>query len=205
MLLGYNNFAEVSLTRKMAENTEEVVNFLRDLAVKSKPFAEREFSDVSAFAANELAISDVKPWDVAYISEKMRQSLFDFSDDDLKPYFPVDKVIDGLFKLVGRLYKVTIEPSAKLAELWHPDVKFFRILDRTGTLCAEFYLDLYARQHKRGGAWMSNYCGRFQQQQHLQTPVAFMTCNGSPPVGDCLLYTSPSPRDKRQSRMPSSA
>ena len=183
-LLGYRNYAEVSLARKMAEDTDQVVSFLRDLADKSKPFAEREFAEVTAFAAEKLSIDDVQPWDVTYVSEKMRQSLFDFSDDDLKPYFPVDKVIDGLFKLVGRLYKVTIEPSDKIVELWHPDVKFFRVLDRTGALCAEFYLDLYARQHKRGGAWMSDYCGRFQQQGHLQTPVAFMTCNGSPPVGE---------------------
>ncbi len=183
-LLGYANYAEVSLARKMAEDTTQVISFLRDLAVKSKPVAEREFAEVSAFAAEHLAIDDTQPWDVTYVSEKMRQSLFDFSAEDLKPYFPVDQVIEGLFQLVSRLYKVTIEPSDKTVELWHPDVKFFRILDRTGTLCAEFYLDLYARQHKRGGAWMSDYCGRFQQRHQLQTPVAFMTCNGSPPVGD---------------------
>ncbi|MGB0845725.1 MAG: M3 family metallopeptidase [Thiolinea sp.] len=183
-LLGYSNYAEVSLARKMAEDTQQVVGFLRDLAAKSKPFAEQELADVIQFAKDELDIDGVQPWDITYVSEKMRQMRFDFSAEDLKPYFPVDKVISGLFELVGRLYKVTIKPSDKDVELWHPDVKFFRILDRDGELCAEFYLDLYARQHKRGGAWMSDYCGRFRLHNNLQTPVAFMTCNGSPPVGD---------------------
>jgi oligopeptidase A len=184
-LLGYANYAEVSLAPKMAEDTGKVVSFLRDLAARSKPFAEREYEDITRFARERLEMSEtVEVWDVAYISEKMKQERFQFSDEDLKPYFPVDRVVAGLFRLVGQLYKVRITPADKPVDLWHPDVQFYQIHDQDGQLCAEFYLDLYARQHKRGGAWMSNFCGRFKRKQGLQTPVAFMTCNGTPPIGD---------------------
>jgi oligopeptidase A len=184
-LLGYANYAEVSLAPKMAEDTGKVVSFLRDLAARSKPFAEREYEDITRFARERLQMSEtVEVWDVAYISERMKQERFQFSDEDLKPYFPVDRVVAGLFKLVGQLYKVRITPADKPVDLWHPDVQFYQIHDQDGQLCAEFYLDLYARQHKRGGAWMSNFCGRFKRKQGLQTPVAFMTCNGTPPIGD---------------------
>lgn len=184
-LLGYANYAEVSLAPKMAESTESVVSFLRDLAARSKPFAEREYVDIVQFAQEQLGQSDaVEVWDVAYISEKMKQQRFQFSSEDLKPYFPVDRVVDGLFELVGQLYHIRITPADKPVDLWHPDVQFYQIHDQNGQLCAEFYLDLYARQHKRGGAWMSDFCGRFKRTQGLQTPVAFMTCNSTPPVGE---------------------
>ena len=182
-LLGYANYAEVSLAMKMADSTKEVVSFLEDLAIRSKPFAEAEFAELVKFAKQQYGFADVQAWDVAYLSEKMKESLFDFTEEDLKPYFPVNKVIQGLFTLVERLYKVRIQQSNS-AEVWHPDVTFYEIFNLDGSLRAQFYLDLYARQHKRGGAWMSDYCGRFQRKQDLQIPVAFMTCNGTPPVGE---------------------
>lgn len=182
-LLDFANYAEVSLAMKMADSTQEVVDFLEDLAKRSKPFAELEFAEVKAFARDYLGMDDVQAWDVTYISEKMKEARFDFTDEDLKPYFPVNKVIPGLFSLVERLYGVRIQQSTKV-DIWHPDVTFYQVYDVDGSLRAEFYLDLYARQHKRGGAWMSDYCGRFKRKGGLQVPVAFMTCNGTPPIGD---------------------
>lgn len=183
-LLGFQNYAEVSLARKMADSPEQVIAFLRDLAARSRPFAERELAEVHQYAREVLKQQDLQPWDIAYISEKIRQRQFDFSEEELKPYFPVDRVIDGLFRLVSQLYQIKIVPGKAQVDLWHPDVRFYQIQNQQGEIRAEFYLDLYARKHKRGGAWMSDFCGRFRQQQGLQTPVAFMTCNGTPPVGD---------------------
>lgn len=183
-LLGYRHHTDVSLATKMAEDSDEVVHFLEDLATRSKAFADQEYAEVCAFAVDKLGIASVEAWDVAYISEKMKQQRFDFTEEDLKPYFPVDKVVDGLFSLVQRLYGVRIEAVRDGIDTWHPDVRFYRILDADNQLKAEFYLDLYARQHKRGGAWMSDYCGRFKRAAGMQTPVAFMTCNSAPPVGD---------------------
>lgn len=182
-LLGFANYAEVSLAMKMADTTQEVVDFLEDLAKRSKPFAEAEFAEIQVFAQAHLGITDVQAWDVTYISEKMKEARFDFSDEDLKPYFPVGKVIQGLFSLVERLYSVRIQQSTEV-DVWHPEVTFYQVYDADSSLRAEFYLDLYARQHKRGGAWMSDYCGRFKRKNGVQVPVAFMTCNGTPPVGD---------------------
>lgn len=183
-LLGYQNYAELSLATKMAESPQQVLDFLEDLAQKAKPFAEAEFAEVQAFALNELGMDDVQAWDIAYISEKMKQARFDFSEEDIKPYFPADRVISGLFALVEKLFGVRIEQQQGHIDLWHPDVRFYLVHDRTGTVQACFYLDLYARQHKRGGAWMSDFCGRFRRHDGLQIPVAFMTCNSSAPVGD---------------------
>nr|CAA6830753.1 MAG: Oligopeptidase A (EC [uncultured Thiotrichaceae bacterium] len=184
-LLGYANYAEVSLASKMADSTDKVIGFLRDLAAKSKPFADQEYTDIVQFAKDELGMTEeVQVWDVSYISEKMKESRFRFTEQDLKPYFPAERVIDGLFKLVSQLYNVQITPSEQPVDLWHADVRFYQIHNQAGELAAEFYLDLYARQHKRGGAWMSDFCGRFKRAQGVQTPVAFMTCNSSPPIGD---------------------
>ena len=183
-LLGYSNYAELSLATKMAESPQQVLDFLEDLAPKAKPFAETEFAEVQDFARTQLGMDDVQAWDVAYISEKMKQARFDFSEEDLKPYFPADRVISGLFTLVEKLFGVRIEQQQAHIDLWHPDVRFYLVHDRTGTVQACFYLDLYARQHKRGGAWMSDFCGRFRRADGVQIPVAFMTCNSSAPVGD---------------------
>jgi oligopeptidase A len=183
-LLGYSNYAELSLATKMAESPQQVLDFLEDLGRKSKSFAEAEFADIQAFAREHLGLTDVQAWDIGYISEKMKQARFDFSEEDLKPYFPADRVISGLFTLVEKLFGVRIEQQSNHIDLWHPDVRFYLVYDRTDTVQACFYLDLYARQHKRGGAWMSDFCGRFRRAGGLQIPVAFMTCNSSAPVGD---------------------
>ncbi|WGZ94500.1 MAG: M3 family metallopeptidase [Candidatus Thiothrix putei] len=183
-LLGYANFAELSLATKMAESPQQVLDFLEDLAHKAKPFAEAEFADIQTFAREQLGLADVQAWDVGYVSEKMKQARFDFSEEDLKPYFPADRVISGLFTLVEKLFGVRIEQQSGHIDLWHNDVRFYLVYDRTDTVQACFYLDLYARQHKRGGAWMSDFCGRFRRADGLQIPVAFMTCNSNAPVGD---------------------
>ena len=183
-LLGYANFAELSLATKMAESPQQVLDFLEDLARKSKTFAATEFAEIQTFARDQLGLDDVQAWDVGYVSEKMKQARFDFSEEDLKPYFPAARVISGLFTLVEKLFGVRIEQQAGHIDLWHNDVRFYLVYDRSGAVQACFYLDLYARQHKRGGAWMSDFCGRFQRVDGLQIPVAFMTCNSSAPVGD---------------------
>ena len=182
-LLGFANYAELSLATKMAESPQQVLDFLDELARQAKPFAVQEFAEITAFAA-QLGLESVQAWDVTYVSEKMKQVRFDFSEEDLKPYFPADRVIAGLFALVEKLFEVRIEQQSEGIDLWHDDVRFYRVYDRTDTLLACFYLDLYARQHKRGGAWMSDFCGRFRRATGLQIPVAFMTCNGSAPVGE---------------------
>lgn len=183
-LLGYDNYAELSLATKMAESPQHVLEFLQDLARKAKPFAEKEFAEIQAFAHEQLGLEDLQAWDIAYVSEKMKQARFDFSEEDLKPYFPADRVISGLFSLVEKLFGIRIAQQTENVDLWHPDVRFYHVYDRNGRLQAMFYLDLYARQHKRGGAWMSDFCGRFKRVNGLQIPVAFMTCNSSAPVGD---------------------
>lgn len=183
-LLGYATYADLSLATKMAENPQAVLSFLEDLAQRSKPFAEQEFAEIQAFACEHYGLEQVKVWDVPYISEKIKQARFDFSEEDLKPYFPADRVIEGLFSLVQQLFGIHIQQVTEGVDLWHPNVRFYHVYDKQGQLQAQFYLDLYARQHKRGGAWMSDFCGRFQRAEGLQIPVAFMTCNSAAPVGD---------------------
>jgi oligopeptidase A len=183
-LLGYATYADLSLATKMAENPQAVLTFLEDLAQRSKPFAEQEFAEIQAFAREHYGLEQVKVWDAPYISEKIKQARFDFSEEDLKPYFPANRVIEGLFSLVQQLFGIQIQQVTEGVDLWHPDVRFYHVYDKQGQLQAKFYLDLYARQHKRGGAWMSDFCGRFQRAEGLQIPVAFMTCNSAAPVGD---------------------
>ena len=183
-LLGYATYADLSLATKMAENPQAVLTFLEDLAQRSKPFAEQEFAEIQAFAREHYGLEQVKVWDVPYISEKIKQARFDFSEEDLKPYFPADCVIEGLFSLVQQLFGIHIQQVTEGVDLWHSDVRFYHVYDKQGQLQAKFYLDLYTRQHKRGGAWMSDFCGRFQRAEGLQIPVAFMTCNSAAPVGD---------------------
>ena len=181
-LLGYKNFAELSLATKMADSPAEVIAFLEDLAQRSKPFAEQEFAQIQIFAKT-LGIDELQAWDVPYVSEKIRQKDYDFNDEDLKPYFPVDKVLVGLFELLGRLYQVRFEPQSEV-NVWHPDVRFYHVYNAHNELQAACYIDLYARQHKRGGAWMDSFCGRFKREDGVQIPVAFMVCNSAPPVGE---------------------
>jgi len=181
-LLGFKNYAELSLDTKMADSPQQVLEFLGELAEKSLPFAKKEFEELKDFASKEVGISDLKAWDVGYVSEKLKQQRYSISDEDLKPYFPVDSVLAGLFQLVEKLYDIKISQKNE-QQSWHSDVRFYEIINAQGNLKARFYLDLYARQHKRGGAWMADFCGRFKTEDKLQTPVAFMTCNSAPPAG----------------------
>jgi len=181
-LLGFDNYSELSLDTKMADSPKQVLEFLGELAEKSLPFAKKEYEELKQFANDEVGIEDMQAWDVTYVSEKLKQQRYSISDEDLKPYFPVDNVLNGLFELVEKLYKVSIKQN-KDQESWHDDVRFYEIYNANGDLKARFYLDLYARQHKRGGAWMADFCSRFKSNNAIQTPVAFMTCNSAPPAG----------------------
>jgi oligopeptidase A len=182
-LLGFDDFTALSLDQKMAESADEVMKFLNQLAEKSRTFAQQEMQQLKVFAKKELAIDVLEAWDVIYVSEKLKRCLFDFSAEDIKPYFPVEGVIQGLFELVERLYGIRIKQK-KGVDTWHPDVYFYEIFNAQGELQAQFYFDLYARQHKRGGAWMNAYCGRYQYNNQLQTPIAYMVCNSAPATAD---------------------
>ncbi len=180
-LLGYGSFAEVSLATKMAASPPEALAFLDDLARRARPFAQRDMDELRAFARDELNLADVRACDVAYVSEKLRQKRYSFSDQEVKRYFPENEVLAGMFRLVETLYGLRITPAQ--AETWHPDVRFFDIADRSGQRIGQFYLDLFAREGKRGGAWMDDAVNRRRIGTRVQTPVAFLTCNFSSPAG----------------------
>ncbi|MBW9257407.1 MAG: oligopeptidase A [Candidatus Thiodiazotropha sp. (ex. Lucinisca nassula)] len=182
-LLGYNNYAERSLARKMARSTEEVMSFLTDLAQRSKAQAERELADLTQFASENYGIDHLEAWDIGYYSEKLRQHRHAISQEELKPYFPETRVIPGMFAVVERLYGIRIQ-SVEGVDTWHPDVRFYEIRDKQNQLRGQFYLDLYARPKKRGGAWMDECATRFFSDSVDQVPVAYLTCNFSPPVAD---------------------
>ncbi|KAJ0346068.1 hypothetical protein COL154_013909, partial [Colletotrichum chrysophilum] len=162
---------------------EQVLEFLNDLAVRSKPIAEQEYAELCAFAKETAGFDKLEAWDVTYFAEKLRQQRYAISQEELKPYFPEDKVINGLFAVVNRLYGLQIKERDNV-DVWHKDVRFFEIFDSNDELRGQFYLDLYARQRKRGGAWMDECLVRRQTETGIQTPVAFLTCNFSEPVGD---------------------
>ncbi|PRY58838.1 oligopeptidase A [Vreelandella songnenensis] len=180
-LLGFETYADFSLTTKMAESPEQVLDFLGDLARRAVPQAKEEFAELSAYARDELGLEELKPWDVAYASEKLREARHAISQEQLRPYFPAPRVIDGLFQVVERLYGVSVEEDSQ-ASSYHDDVRYFRITEH-GQPIAGFYLDLYAREGKRGGAWMADCRVRRQTDGGLQLPVAFLTCNFTAPVG----------------------
>jgi oligopeptidase A len=180
-LLGFHNYAEVSLVTKMAKSPDEVLGFLDDMVIKSKPFAEQDWQELTAFARSELNMADLNAWDVAYVSEKLRQQRYAFSDEEVKQYFSEPKVLAGLFRVVETIYGVTIKRA--VAETWHRDASFFDVLNRDGTPIGQFYLDLYARNAKRGGAWMDDAINRRNINGKVQRPVAFLTCNFAAPVG----------------------
>ena len=180
LLLGYANYAEVSLVPKMARSVDEVLRFLRDLARRAKPFAERDYAELVAFAREHLGIVDLAPWDVAYASEKLKTARFAFSEQEVRPYFPEHKVLAGLFRVAETLYGIAIRESR--APTWHPAVRFFDVTDATGALVGQFYLDNYARAGKQGGAWMDEAINRRRVGTKVQYPVAFLTCNLSAPV-----------------------
>lgn len=181
-LLGFANYAERSLATKMAKTPQEVMDFLTGLAEKSRPAAEEEFAELKLFAAQHYGQEDLAAWDVAYYSEKQRQALFDFSEEEMRPYFPAAKVVSGLFEVVRRLFDVTVEEDPEV-RTWHKDASYYRVL-RNGKLIAGFYLDLYARDNKRGGAWMDECRVRRKTADGLQLPVAYLTCNFTPPTDE---------------------
>ncbi len=178
-LLGYRNFAEVSLVPKMAQSPEQVISFLEDLAQRARPYAEKDLEELKQFARAELGLDELKAWDIPYASEKLQERRYAFSAQEVKQYFPEPKVVDGLFRLIQRLFNVDIKTDS--APVWHPDVRFFRI-ERAGKLIGQFYLDLYARAGKSGGAWMDDARGRRASGDKVQTPVAYLTCNFTEPA-----------------------
>ena len=181
VLLGFNSYAEVSLAAKMADTPAEVLKFLDELGIRARPYAEQDFAELKAFARDELGIADLQSWDTTYASEKLRVARYSFSDQEVKQYFPEPRVLTGLFKLVETLYGLHIREDK--APVWHPDVKFYTLTDHNGQRVGQFYLDLYARASKRGGAWMDDVITRRKKADGIQTPVAYLNCNFSGPVG----------------------
>ncbi|HEY6241101.1 MAG TPA: M3 family metallopeptidase, partial [Burkholderiales bacterium] len=181
-LLGYESFAELSLVRKMAESPKAVLDFLNDLAARVLPHARRDYAELEEFARTELGLKELRAWDIAFASERLRAKRYAFSDQEVKQYFQESKVLEGMFCLVETLYDIRISPDA--AETWHPDVRFFRITDEGGELIGQFYLDLYSRETKRGGAWMDEAIVRQRISRAFRTPVAHLICNFPEPVGN---------------------
>ncbi|MGL5842733.1 MAG: oligopeptidase A [Aeromonas hydrophila] len=189
-LLGFGNYAELSLATKMADKPEQVVNFLTDLAAKSLPQGKAELEEIRAFAAEQHGQGELAAWDLAYYAEKLKQHKFSISDEQLRPYFPASKVVKGLFEVVKRVFGMKVRERLGI-DTWHPDVRFYDIFDAEDELRGSFYLDLYAREHKQGGAWMDVCLGRrYRQDGSLQRPVAYLTCNFNGPVdGKPALFT----------------
>ena len=189
-LLGFANYGELSLATKMAESPQQVAEFMRELAQRARPFAEKDLAELREFARAELGLAELQSWDVSYASEKLREQRYAFSEQEVKQYFPEDAVLPGMFKLVETLYGLQIKPGT--APVWHDDVRFFDIRDAQEQLVGQFYLDMYARNSKRGGAWMDDVIARRriqkaedkgQKTEVIQTPVAYLNCNFSAPVG----------------------
>jgi oligopeptidase A len=180
-LLGFANYAQFSLTPKMAQSPAQVVAFLEDLAARVKPFARKDLEELTQFARENLGLNELQAWDIGWASEKLRVARYAFSEQEVKQYFPEAKVLSGMFGVVERLYGLHVAPAP--APVWHADVRFFDIRSADGTLIGQFYLDLYARPSKRGGAWMDDAITRKRRVDALQTPVAYLTCNFSAPVG----------------------
>lgn len=183
-LLGFDHYAQLSLATKMAETPEQVFGFLDDLAKKAKAQGEQDLVELQDFAKSEFGVQTLNAWDNAYYSEKLKQHKYAISDEQLRPYFPEEKVLNGLFEVVNRLYGIRVQ-AAQGADVWHDEVRYFEIYDQENQLRASFYLDLYAREHKRGGAWMDEcQVRRRRQDGTLQLPVAYLTCNFNRPIGN---------------------
>lgn len=174
-LLGFANYAEYSIATKMAESPAQVLEFLRDLAARARPYAQRDRAELEAFARDELGLPTLEAWDLAYASDKLKQARYSFSEQEVKPYFTEDKVLGGLFDVIESLYGLKVQPDS--APVWHPDVRFFRLVDGDGQLVGQFYLDLYAREGKRGGAWMDDCRNRRDTANGVQTPLVYLVCN----------------------------
>jgi oligopeptidase A len=178
-LLGFSDYASMALTTKMANSSKEVINFLDDLANKAKPFASKDMVDLKNYG-HKLKIKDIEAWDIAYLSEKIKEERFNYSEQEVKNYFPDHKVIEGLFKVVESIYGIYIKKE--ITEVWHKDVKFYKITNKSDKLIGYFYLDLYARKSKRGGAWMDEAISKYKFPNEHTSPVAYLTCNFSEPV-----------------------
>lgn len=182
-LLGFENYAAYSLATKMARETHEVTDFLSDLAARSRPYAEQDLAELQAFAEAEFGVDTLHAWDMSYYAEKLRQHRYDLSQEMVRPYFPAPKVIAGLFSVVKQLYGLKIVENTQV-DVWDDEVQFFEIRDEQDQVRGSFYLDLYARPHKRGGAWMDECLTRKRTDAGVQQAVAYLTCNFTPPVGD---------------------
>jgi oligopeptidase A len=184
VLLGFSNYSDYSLETKMADSTEQVIDFLKDLADRSKLAATAEVKERQQYAETLGFEGDLQPWDFTYYSEKLKQHRYEISASDLKPYFSDKGVLSGLFKIVNALYNITIEEIEDGIDLWDPSVHFYQIKDSEAQVIGQFYLDLYARENKRGGAWMDECINRYNIDGETQIPVAYLTCNLTPPIGD---------------------
>lgn len=180
-MLGYHNFAEYSLATKMAKRPTQVIDFIEEIAIKAKPYADQDVKDLQAFAREQLKIDKLESWDMAYASEKLREQRYAFSEQEVKQYFPETVVLPGMFKVVETIYAVTIREAK--APVWNSDVKFFEILNLDDKPIGQFYLDMYARSTKRGGAWMDDAITRRKKSGGIQIPVAYLNCNFSAPIG----------------------
>jgi len=180
-LLGFASYAQVSLAAKMADTPSDVLKFLDELAVRARPYAEKDYAELKAFARDELGLTDLQAWDTTYVSEKLSVARYSFSDQEVKQYFPEPRVLAGLFRLIETLYGLHVREDQ--APVWPPDVKFYTLTDHAGQRVGQFYLDLYARASKRGGAWMDDVITRRRTADGIQTPVAYLNCNFSGPVG----------------------
>ena len=185
-LLGFDNYADYSIANKMVDSPQQVIDFLNDLGKRAKPSAEKDYAELEAFATGEaeIKVKSLEPWDVSYYSNQLKKKLYDFSEQDLKPYFPASIGIPGLFEVTGKLFGIDIT-EVKDADVWHEDVSLYKISDKSsGELRGAFYMDNYARNGKRAGAWMDVCVGRMKKKDGIQLPVAYLTCNLTPPVGD---------------------
>ena len=183
-LLGFGSYAEKSLATKMAESTDQVIGFLNDLAERAQPQGQRELAQLREFAQQQYGVSDLQPWDITWYAEKQKQHLYTISDEQLRPYFPEARALSGLFEVIRRVYGLRAAERHDV-DVWHPEVRFFDLFDSKDQLVGSFYLDLYARENKRGGAWMDDCVGRMKKADgSLQKPVAYLTCNFNRPIGD---------------------
>ncbi|MGR4893889.1 M3 family metallopeptidase [Stenotrophomonas sp. LARHCG68] len=174
-LLGFANYGEYSIATKMADDALQVLGFLRDLAARAKPYAQRDRAELETFARDELGLDDLQAWDLAYAGEKLKQARYSYSEQEVKQYFTEPKVLAGLFGVIERLYGLTVQPDT--APVWHQDVRFYRLVDAEGALVGQFYMDLYAREGKRGGAWMDDCRNRRVTAGGVQTPLVYLVCN----------------------------
>ncbi len=182
-ILGFKDYATYALQTRMADDPEQVADFLIDMATRSRAGAQEDLAELEAFAANKYGVTELQPWDYAWYGEKLRLEKFDISQEALRPYFPLPKVIQGLFDIVNKIFGISLE-RAQADHLWHPQVQYFRISDRDGNIRGSLYMDLFSRKHKQGGAWMAECIGRRKLHDDIQLPVAFLTCNFPEPVND---------------------